>query len=60
MAGSASGTGVAGSSFTHYGYPAAPYTTWDFHYCNNGHGNNIVNYNNATEVQTCQLVSLAE
>ena len=59
MAGSDSGTGVAGSSFTHYVYPGI-YESQDFHYCGLEPGNNIVNYDNAVEVQTCQLDDLAE
>lgn len=32
----------------------------DFHYCNLEPGNQIVNYDNRLEVQTCQLSNLAE
>jgi len=58
MAGIESGTGTAGDSFTHYSYPI--YSTNDFHHCGNGNGDDISNYNNATEVQYCELVNLAE
>ena len=59
MAGSDSGTGVAGSSFTHYVYPGI-YQNQDFHHCGLEPGDDIVNYDNAVEVQTCELVNLAE
>lgn len=61
---SASATGSNGSSFMHYDYPG--YDWDDFHYCgtNNGAGdsseNNIGNYGNRVEVQTCELLSLAD
>ncbi|KAL5532385.1 hypothetical protein ACEPAF_5955 [Sanghuangporus sanghuang] len=59
MAGSDSGTGVAGSSFTHYVYPGI-YQDQDFHHCGLEPGDDIVNYDNAVEVQTCELVNLAD
>ncbi|KAH7318869.1 glycoside hydrolase [Rhizoctonia solani] len=59
MAGIDSGTGVAGSSFTHYNYPGI-YQTQDFHHCGLESGDDIVNYNNRLEVQTCELVNLAD
>ncbi|CAE6405532.1 unnamed protein product [Rhizoctonia solani] len=59
MAGIDSGTGVAGSSFTHYNYPGI-YQTQDFHHCGLESGDDIVNYNNRVEVQTCELVNLAD
>lgn len=59
MAGSDSGSGVAGSSFTHYNYPGI-YQTQDFHHCGLESGDDIVNYQNRLEVQTCELVNLAE
>lgn len=59
MTGSDSGTGVAGSTFQHYVYPGI-YESQDFHYCGLEPDNNIVNYDNAVEVQTCQLDGLAE
>ncbi|KAG6819763.1 hypothetical protein H0H93_008873 [Arthromyces matolae] len=58
MAGVDSGTGVAGSAFTHYNYPGI-YQSQDFHYC--GTTNNaILDYDNRTQVQTCQLEDLAD
>lgn len=59
MTGSDSGTGVAGSSYTHYNYPGI-YQNQDFHHCGLEPNDDIVNYDNAVEVQTCQLVGLAE
>ena len=50
-----SGTGYAGSSFTKYNYPGI-YQNQDFHSCRHG----INNWDNATEVQTCELAGLAE
>ncbi|KAF8596150.1 glycoside hydrolase family 13 protein [Ceratobasidium sp. AG-I] len=59
MAGIDSGTGVGGSTFTHYNYPGI-YQTQDFHHCGLESGDDIVNYNSRTEVQTCELVNLAD
>ncbi|PFH45132.1 carbohydrate-binding module family 20 protein [Amanita thiersii Skay4041] len=60
MSGSDSGgTGVAGSSFTHYDYPGI-YQVQDFHHCGLEPGDDIVNYGNRVEVQTCELVNLAD
>ncbi|KAF7292118.1 Alpha-amylase [Mycena indigotica] len=59
MAGVDSGTGTAGSSFTHYNYPGI-YTNSDFHHCGLESGDDIVNYGNRVEVQTCELVNLAD
>jgi len=59
MAGIDSGTGTAGSSFTHYNYPGI-YQTQDFHHCGLEPGDDIVNYDNRVEVQTCELDNLAD
>ncbi|KAJ8519583.1 hypothetical protein ONZ45_g3490 [Pleurotus djamor] len=59
MAGIDSGTGVGGSSFSHYNYPGI-YQVQDFHHCGLEAGDNIVNYGSRAEVQTCQLVNLAD
>ncbi|KAF4562493.1 hypothetical protein EYR36_004153 [Pleurotus pulmonarius] len=59
MAGVESGSGVGGSSFTHYNYPGI-YQTQDFHHCGLEPGDDIVNYGNRAEVQTCELVNLAD
>ncbi|KAM5541991.1 hypothetical protein V8D89_004301 [Ganoderma adspersum] len=55
MSGLDSATGNAGSSFTKYNYPGI-YQDQDFHSCRHG----INNWNNATEVQTCELAGLAD
>ncbi|KAF8596149.1 alpha-amylase-domain-containing protein [Ceratobasidium sp. AG-I] len=55
----ASGTGVGGSTFTHYNYPGI-YQTQDFHHCGLEPNDKIVNYNNRLEVQTCELNNLAD
>ncbi|KAK7047174.1 hypothetical protein VNI00_006840 [Paramarasmius palmivorus] len=59
MAGIDSGTGVAGSSFTHYNYPGI-YQNQDFHHCGLEPGDDIQDYSNRVEVQTCELVNLAD
>ncbi|KAF8996428.1 glycoside hydrolase [Cyathus striatus] len=59
MSGVDSGTGVAGSTFTHYVYPGI-YQNQDFHHCGLEPGDDIVNYDNRLEVQTCELVNLAD
>ncbi|CAK5270005.1 unnamed protein product [Mycena citricolor] len=60
MSSASSGTGVAGSTFTHYGYPAVSYSNSDFHHCGLEPNDDIVNYTNRLEVQTCQLDGLAD
>lgn len=59
MAGTDSGIGVAGSSFTHYDYPGI-YTTADFHHCGLTTNDDIANYSDQQQVQTCELVNLAD
>lgn len=59
MAGIDSGTGVAGSSFTHYNYPGI-YGTQDFHHCGLTSGDDIADYSSRAQVQTCELVNLAD
>ncbi|KAI1783512.1 glycoside hydrolase [Ganoderma leucocontextum] len=59
MTGSDNGTGFAGSSYTHYVYPGI-YQYQDFHHCGLEPGDDIVNYDNRVEVQTCELVNLAD
>ncbi len=59
MTGSDSGTGFAGSTYTHYVYPGI-YQNQDFHHCGLEPGDDIVNYDNRLEVQTCELENLAE
>ncbi|PSR82077.1 hypothetical protein PHLCEN_2v6147 [Hermanssonia centrifuga] len=59
MTGSDSGSGVAGSTYTHYVYPGI-YQNQDFHHCGLEPGDDIVNYDNRLEVQTCELENLAD
>ena len=59
MAGQDSGVGTGGSHFTHYDYPGT-YQTQDFHHCGLEPYDDINNYGNRQEVQTCELVNLAE
>ncbi|TFK50230.1 glycoside hydrolase family 13 protein [Heliocybe sulcata] len=59
MTGMDSGTGTAGSTFTHYDYPGI-YQYTDFHHCGGEPDDTIVNYDNRTEVQECQLDGLAD
>jgi alpha-amylase len=53
------GTGIAGSSFSHYNYPGI-YQTQDFHHCGRNGNDDIANYGDRFEVQTCELVNLAD
>ncbi|MBT0994771.1 alpha-amylase family protein [Cellulomonas sp. DKR-3] len=53
------GTGWAGSSYEHYRYPG----TWeedDFHHCGLTPADDIVLYGDREQVQTCELVNLAD
>ncbi|KAG9033483.1 hypothetical protein FRB95_014762 [Tulasnella sp. JGI-2019a] len=58
MAGVDSGVGTAGTTFTHYSYPGT-YTGSDFHNCGTD-GDQIVDWNNAYQIQNCQLANLAD
>ncbi|TRM62854.1 glycoside hydrolase family 13 protein [Schizophyllum amplum] len=60
MSGPYSGTAVGGSKFAAYSYPAVPFSNSNFHHCNNGHNDQIVNYSNATEVRFCELDTLSD
>ncbi|WP_091179221.1 alpha-amylase [Paramicrobacterium humi] len=53
------GTGFAGSRYTHYDYPDL-YTGDDFHHCGITPGDDISVYDDAFEVQNCELVNLAD
>lgn len=55
MTGQESGTGWAGSAFTHYDYPGT-YSRADFH----DHGCEVQDYTDRWEVQECDLVGLAD
>ncbi|CEL62904.1 alpha-amylase [Rhizoctonia solani AG-1 IB] len=59
MTGFENGTGVAGSPFTHYNYPGI-YQIKNFHQCGLTPNNDISDYTNRTEIQTCELVNLAD
>lgn len=59
MTGMDSGTGVSGSTFTHYDYPGL-YQYNDFHHCGVEPYDDIKNYTNRYELQNCQLVGLAD
>jgi alpha-amylase len=59
MTGADSGTGNAGTTFTHYAYPGL-YQYEDFHHCGMNGNDDIVSYQNRTEVQTCELLNLAD
>jgi len=58
MAGIPELSGVAGSEFTEYDYPAVPYNYDDFHHCGLNDQDTVVNYDNLEEFQTCQLGTL--
>ncbi|WP_426592479.1 alpha-amylase [Cellulomonas sp. McL0617] len=53
------GTGWAGSSYAHYDYPGI-YTDSDFHHCGLTADDDISSYKDAEQVQTCELVNLAD
>ncbi|KAG8790306.1 hypothetical protein FRC12_012218 [Ceratobasidium sp. 428] len=58
MAGVDSGTGTAGTQFTHYNYPGL-YTSNDFHHCSTP-DSDIKNWGNPAEFQNCELSNLAD
>lgn len=55
----APGTGWAGSAYAHYEYPGI-YTDADFHHCGLTDNDDIADYDSAEQVQTCELVNLAD
>lgn len=59
MADIGSGVGVAGSEYTEFNYPV-PYGHDDFHHCGRNEDGRIANYQDAWEVQNCQLGLLAD
>ncbi|TFK64214.1 glycoside hydrolase [Pluteus cervinus] len=59
MTGSDSTTGIAGTSSTHYNYPGI-YQSSNFHHCGLEPNDDIVNYASRIEVQTCELLNLAD
>jgi len=58
--GASSGSGTAGSSYSHYSYPAVPYGNSDFHHCGRNGNDDIVNWGDRWEVQNCELVDLSD
>ena len=58
-------TGTAGTAFSHYNYPGL-YGPADFNYCGtngtatDGSQHDIVDYNDRRQVQTCELLNLAD
>ena len=58
MAGFPEGTGVAGSPFSEYDYPAVPYGYDDFHHCGSNEDDRITDYQDLWQVQNCQLGTL--
>jgi alpha-amylase len=61
MAGGAStGTGSAGSTYSHYSYPSVPYGTNDFHHCGRNGTDDIQSWTDRFEVQNCELVDLSD
>lgn len=59
MAGIESGTGWAGTEFTHDEYPGL-FVPADFHRCTESASGDIEDYGDAAEVQNCELVNLAD
>jgi alpha-amylase len=53
------GTGWAGSPYSHYEYPGT-WTDADFHHCGLTPDDDIASYQDAAQVQTCELVNLAD
>jgi len=59
MSGSSGGVGFAGTEFTKYEYPGL-YTREDFHNCNLTPDDQISNYKDLSQVQTCELLGLSD
>ena len=59
MAGSSSGTGWAGSAYEKYNYPGI-YESSDFHNCGLTNNNQIANFADRIQVQTCELLGLSD
>jgi alpha-amylase len=55
----AGGVGWAGSPFEHYDYPGL-YDGADFHHCGLTPNDDIQDYRDAAQVQSCELVNLAD
>jgi alpha-amylase len=55
------GTGWAGSTYTHYDYPGIwSDAAGDFHHCGVGPADDISDYKDAYQVQSCELSNLAD
>lgn len=59
MTGRDHGTGSAGTRYSHYDYPGL-FSPEDFHDCGRHGDNDIRNYGDRFEVQTCELLNLAD
>ncbi len=55
----AAGTGFAGSPYQHYEYPGL-WGSDDFHHCGLTANDDIADYDSREQVQTCELVNLAD
>ena len=55
----AAGTGSAGTAYEHYAYPGL-YDYEDFHHCGLTADDDIADYDSREQVQTCELVNLAD
>jgi alpha-amylase len=53
------GVGIAGSRYSHYDYPGL-YSRDDFNHCGLTQYNDITDYNDRAQVQTCELLNLAD
>ena len=53
------GTGFAGTPYEHYEYPGV-HGAADFHHCGLTQDDDIVDYDSREQVQTCELVNLAD
>ncbi|MEU4218054.1 carbohydrate-binding module family 20 domain-containing protein [Actinoplanes sp. NPDC026623] len=58
--GGSTGTGSAGSTYSHYSYPAVAYGNNDFHHCGRNGNDDIANYSDQWEVQNCELADLSD
>ena len=59
MSASSGGAGFAGTEFNKYEYPGL-YTREDFHNCNLTPDDQIANYKDLAQVQTCELLGLSD
>ncbi|GAA2611670.1 alpha-amylase [Paractinoplanes durhamensis] len=58
--GGSTGNGSAGSTYSHYSYPAVAYGNNDFHHCGKNGNDDIVSWTDRWEVQNCELVDLSD